>query len=135
MKLLLDINVVLDALLGRAPWAAEAALLLSRVEAGHAEAYVAGHTITTIHYLLAKQLGVKKAATALSDLLRIVSVVPLADADFQQALVPGIDDFEDAVQAAAALQVGASFIVTRNQKDFEGVTVAVRSAGEVVALL
>lgn len=135
MRLLFDINVLLDVILARSPWAAEAAQLLSVVEKGGAEGYVAAHSITTIHYLVAKQKGSKGAGTAITDLLRIVRVVPLGDADFQQALVLGLTDFEDAVQAAAALQVGADYLVTRNTRDFEGVPLPVRTAGEVFALL
>lgn len=135
MKLLLDINVVLDTVLARAPWGREAGLLLSAVEAGRAEGHVAGHTITTIHYLVARARDRRVAATAVTDLLRIVRVVPLADADFQQALVLGLDDFEDAVQAAAALRIGADFLVTRDAKGFRGIPVPLRSAGEVLAIL
>lgn len=135
MRLLVDIDVVLDIVLVRTPWAAEAASLLSAVEAGRAEGYVAGHTITTIHYVVERVKGRSVAANAVTDLLRIVRVVPLGDPDFQQALILGLNDFEDAVQAAAALQVGADFLVTRNARDFRGIPVQVRSAGEVLALL
>lgn len=135
MKLLLDINVVLDVVLGRAPWAREAALLLSAVEAGRAEGHVAGHTVTTLHHLVARARDRRVAATAVTDLLRIARVVPLGDADFQQALVLGLDDFEDAVQAAAALRIGADALVTRDAKGFRGIPVPVRSAGEVLARL
>jgi hypothetical protein len=40
-----------------------------------------------------------------------------------------------AVQVAAALQIGASFLVTRNERDFSGSPIPIRSAGEVLALL
>jgi predicted nucleic acid-binding protein len=135
VKLLLDINIILDVVLARAPWVGEAAPLLSAVEEGRAEGYVAGHTITTIHYIVAKERGRQTAATAVTDLLRIVHVVPLGDADFQQALVLGLSDFEDAVQVAAALKIGADFLVTRNEQDFRGVAVPVRTAGEVLAVI
>lgn len=135
MKVLLDINIVLDVILDREPWVAEAASLLSAVEQRQVQGYVAGHTVTTIHYIVAKEQGARTAATAVTDLLRVVSVVPMDDADFQQALVLGLGDFEDAVQAAAALRIGADCLVTRNAADFAGIPVAVRSAGEVLALL
>lgn len=135
MKLLLDINVVLDVVLARPPWLGEAALLLSAVAEGRAEGHVAGHTITTVHYIVAKEKDRQTAATAVTDLLRIVRVVPLGDRDFHQALVLGLADFEDAVQAAAALSIGADCVVTRNTEDFKGIPVPVRTAGEVLALL
>ncbi len=134
MKLLLDINVILDVVLGREPWLNEASRLLSALEDREAEGYVAAHTITTIHYIVAREKGRQIAAQAVSDVLRVVGVVPITSADFQQALVLGISDFEDAVQAAAALQIGADYLITRNTKDFKASPVEVRTPGEALAL-
>ena len=122
-------------MLGREPWVRDAARLLSAVEDGNAEGHVAAHTITTIHYIVAREKSRQVAARAVTDVLRIVRVVPIAAADFQQALVLGIRDFEDAVQAAAALQIGADYLVTRNTRDFRGAPVEVRTPGEVLAIL
>ena len=135
MKLLIDINIVLDIALGRQPWAGDAALLLAEIVSGRAEGLVAGHTITTIHYIVAKEKGRQTAAAAISDLLRIVIVVPLETADFQQALVLGLNDFEDAVHATAAMKVGADYVVTRNGKDFRAAPVEARTPAEILALL
>ena len=71
--------------------------------------------------MVARAKDARVAATAVTDLLRRVHMVPLGDADFQQALVLGLSDFEDAVQAAAALKIGADYLVTRNAADFEGI--------------
>jgi predicted nucleic acid-binding protein len=135
VKLLLDINIILDVVLAREPWAAEAAVLLSLVENGRADGYIAGHTITTIHYIVAKEKDRQSSAQAISDLLRIVSVVPMDDADFQRALVFALGDFEDAVQTAAALKIGADYLVTRNARDFEGISTPIRTAGEIIPLI
>jgi hypothetical protein len=70
-----------------------------------------------------------------SDLLRLLQVVPLGDADFQQALVLGRGDLEDAVQAAAALKIGADYLITRNERDLRGFSIPIRTAGEIIALL
>ena len=56
-------------------------------------------------------------------------------ADFQQALILGLADFEDAVHAAAALKIGADYLITRNEPDFQGISVPIRSAGEVLPLI
>lgn len=135
MKLLIDINVILDMVLGRKPWSAEAAELLTAVQEGRAEGCVAAHTITTAHYIIAKAQGKQAANRAISDLLRIVEVVPVDQADFHQALVLGLSDFEDAVQAACALKAGADFIVTRDEAGFTDLAIPAQSAGMVVSLL
>jgi hypothetical protein len=57
--------------------------------------------------MLGSRSGHAAAATAGSDLLQLLSVVPLATADFQRALGLALTDFEDGVQAAACLQVNA----------------------------
>jgi hypothetical protein len=46
------------------------------------EGYVAGHTITNVHYVVAKAKDRRVAAMAVTDLLRIVLVVPVEAADF-----------------------------------------------------
>jgi predicted nucleic acid-binding protein len=135
LKLLLDINVILDVVLSRIPWMGEAARLLTAVESGQADGYIAAHTLTTIHYYVAKHRGRVAAISFVTDLLRIVRVVPVGGADFLRALVLGIDDFEDAVQTIAALQIGADYLVTRNARDFNEEFVEIRTPGEVVALL
>lgn len=135
MKLLVDINVVLDVILERQPWAAEAAALLAAVEIGRVEGHVAGHTLTTVYYIVAKEKGRADAGRIVTDLLRILRVVPVESVDFHQALVLGLSDFEDAVQAAAGMKVGATYLVTRNPKDFRGAPLDVRSPGEVLTLL
>ena len=135
MKILLDINVVLDVLLERTEWVEEAAHLLAAAERNQVTAYVAGHTITTAHYVIGRARDKKVAATALSDLLRILEVVPVEKADFTQALVLGFSDFEDAVQTACAMKIGADYLVTRNEKDFKDSPVPILPPGAVLALL
>lgn len=133
--MLFDVNILLDVLLARKPWAADSALLLDAAERGKIVGYVAGHTITTAYYIVARSAGARKAATAITDLLRIVKVVPVEAADFAQALVLGMADFEDAVQAAAAAKIGADYVATRNEKDFKRSPVKARSPSELLTLL
>jgi len=135
ITLLLDTNVVLDVILARAPWDGDAVLLLDAISRGHARGFVAGHAVTTVHYIVQRSKGRAAAATAVNDLLQLVDVVPLALSDFGRALSLGIADYEDAVQAAAYLRIGADTLVTRNARDFTGAPVVTRSAGEVLALL
>lgn len=135
MKILIDVNVVLDVLLARTPWAADSALLLDAAERGKITAYVAGHTITTAYYIVARNSSPRKAAIAVTDLLRIIKVVPVDSADFAQALVLGMTDFEDAVQATAAAKVGADFVATRSEKDYKKSPIKARSPSGLLGLL
>lgn len=135
VKLLIDTNVILDVLLVREPWVGDAVALLEMVERDRVEGYVASHAITTVDYVVTRSRGRAMAATAVSDLLRLLPVIPLETADFQHALVLNLADYEDAVQAAASLKIGADYLVTRNERDFRGAPVSARSPGEVLALV
>lgn len=133
--LLLDTNVVLDVILARAPWDGDSVLLLDSISRGQATGFVAGHAVTTIHYIVQRAKGRGVAATAINDLLQLIDVVPLDRSDFTRALSLGLGDYEDAVQVAAYLRIGADALVTRNARDFKGAPVVTRSAGELLALL
>ena len=135
MKLLLDINVLLDVLLQREPWAESAAHLLTKIERGEASGFVAGHTLTTIHYIVSRARDRHSAAAAISDLLRFLDVVPVEKVDFSQALVLPIDDFEDAVQGAAALKIGVDYVVTRDEAGFRALSIPSVNPGEILSLL
>ena len=75
---------------------------------------VAYHTVANIFY----QYG-KAAVPFLEDsLLPHVRTVSADSPLIIQALQWGMADFEDALQAAAARANGASFIISRNVKDF-----------------
>lgn len=134
-KVLIDTNILLDVILGRSPWSIDAALLMDAASHGACEGFLAGHSVTTVQYIVQRELGRQRAAAAVSGLLTVLRVVGLEHDDFLVALTLGLADFEDAVQVATALKCGADFIATRNVRDFRGVDVPLRSAGEIVAFL
>ena len=135
MLVLVDTNILLDVILDRAPWADDATALLDAIAKQRARGFVASHAITTVYYIVERAKGRTTAVTAVGDLLQVVEVVSLEHADFQRALSLGLSDFEDAVQVAACLRIGGTFLVTRNAKDFKGAPVRTRTPADVLALL
>ena len=135
LKLLVDTNVLLDVILDRKGLKGDAALVLDAIEDGRAEGYVAAHAVTTIHYIVKRANGTQAAATAIADVLSLCEVVPIDAADFHRALAMGLKDFEDAVQVAAALRVGADYLVSRNEKDFKSAPIPVRNPTAISLLL
>ena len=133
--LVLDTNVILDVILARSPWDADAALLLDAIARDQVSGFVAGHAVTTVHYIVQREKGRTAAITAVGDLLQLLDVVALDRTDFQRAVSLGLGDYEDAVQVAAYLRVGADILVTRNAKDYKGAPAVTRLPGEVLALL
>jgi len=119
-RVLFDVNVVLDVLLDRKPYAEASASAWAVVETGAAEGLLAAHAVTTIHYLLRKELGAGKARRTLSAILRVFGVAAVDAAVIQEALELSCPDFEDAVTAGAARLAGCDSIVTRDPKGFRG---------------
>jgi predicted nucleic acid-binding protein len=134
-RILLDTNVVLDVLLDRKPYVDASAAAWAAVETGVLEGMLAAHAVTTIHYLIRKEMGTGKAARAVSAILRVFAVAAVDRTVIQEALqLPGAD-FEDAVTAAAARLAGCECIVTRDPKGFRGSPVRSLTPEAVMPLL
>jgi predicted nucleic acid-binding protein len=113
-RLLLDLNVILDVILDRAPGAEAAAALWAALEGGHGRGLIPAHGVTTIFYLLEKARGPAFARDGVERLLGVFGVAPMNDMVVRRALVFGWPDFEDAVCAAAAEASGCEVLVTRD---------------------
>jgi predicted nucleic acid-binding protein len=135
MRLFLDTNVVLDVLADRKPYASDAALVLSVIESGEAMGFIAAHTATTMFYLLERDLGLRRAKSALADLLKLVEVVAVDHDRLLHAMGMNWRDFEDAVQAACAAKAEVDYFVTRNPSDFSDSHLEIISPAELVATL
>ena len=134
-RILLDTNVVLDVLLDRHPHAEASAAVWMGVETGVSEGFLAAHAVTTIHYLLRKEMGNIKARRIVSAILSVFGVAPVDTAVVQEALQLPLTDFEDAVTAAAARLTGCESIVTRDPKGFRGSPVRALPPEAVIPLL
>ncbi len=117
MRLLIDINVVLDVALKR-PGAPASARLLSLCGRQH-EGWLAWHSVATLAYLIDRQQSAISARDFIRGLLAWADVAHTGKADAMAALDLPMSDFEDALQVAAAMACGAQFIVTRNVRDFK----------------
>jgi predicted nucleic acid-binding protein len=121
-RVLVDTNIVLDVLLDRLPHAAASAGVWKAIENGAAEGYLAAHAVTTIEYIVGRELSRTATRRILSRILRVFRVAAVDHAVIQDALQSRTTDFEDAVSAAAARAAGCGWIVTRDPKGFAGST-------------
>ena len=134
-RLLVDVNVVLDALLVRPPHSDAATKLWTAVEEKRAEGLVPAHGVTTLYYLLGRAKGAASAGRAIGDLLAVFKVASVDQTVLQRALTLAWPDFEDAVCAAAAEAAGCDLIVTRDPAGFKGSPVPTVNAATAWALL
>jgi predicted nucleic acid-binding protein len=135
VKLFFDINVVLDVLTGRTPWAADSAAALSLLDVDGIQGLIAAHTVTTLHYLTFRHLPPRKANAGLLEVLGMFAIASVDEATLLKALTVTAPDYEDAVQAVCAINEGADYFITRNTKDFAGLGLQVLTPAELLALL
>ena len=134
-RILFDTNVVLDVLLDRQPHVEASAAAWAAVETGASEGMIAAHAVTTVHYLLRKEMGHNKARRIVAAILRVFGVATVDGAVLQEALQLPFSDFEDAVTAAAAQLAGCECIVTQDPKGFRGSPVRCLTPEQVSPLL
>ena len=132
---LVDVNVILDALLGRPPQGGAAAGLWAATEQKRLGALVPAHGVTTLFYLVRQGKGTAAARRAVDTVLSVFGVAPVDEAVLRRALSLGWTDFEDAVCAAAAEAAGCDLIVTRDPGGFRGSPVPVVDAVTALSLL
>lgn len=128
MRILLDIDVCLDAASKRDPFAEDSGEVIAWAANHRGSAGVSAHGVAALYYLMRKG-GQSDAAcrTYLRVFLRNAKVIPLGDPEFLHALSSPLQDFEDALQVEAAIRFGADFIVTRNLKHFRKSPVPVKT--------
>lgn len=118
MKVMLDLNVLLDVVQRREPFYAASAAVLSKAVEGPDVSCLPGHALTTLHYIVAKHAGREGADTLVDWVLAHLEIVPQDRSQFVRARNLRFDDFEDAALASAAEAAGCKLILTRNVADF-----------------
>lgn len=114
MIVLVDTNVVFDVIGRRQPHYAASNQVLCLCRRKALAGAVAFHTVANVFY----QYGKAALPFLRTRLLEDFSVHGATSTTILDVLRWGLTDFEDALQAAAARTAGASFIITRNVKDF-----------------
>ena len=117
-RILLDINIVMDLLLARMPFAAEAKVLFQKAIDDEIEVYVTSCSLITLVYFMEKTIGYVTTRAIISNFLQIAKSIDITTADIQKAFNSMvITDTEDAIQMQGAIKAEIEFILTRD-KDF-----------------
>lgn len=120
MVILVDTNVIIDFLLTREPFCADASEIMRKCAAGELKGYVAFHSISNLWYILRKVPEDKRREWLIS-MCGFLSVAGASHEEVVRAIgMKEFRDFEDCLQDRCAKDVGAEYIVTRNVDDFSG---------------
>jgi predicted nucleic acid-binding protein len=118
MTVLIDTNVVLDALLNNTGFIANSKELFDLAEQKRFIGYISASAVTDIFYISQKKLGKKTVREAIRHTLSIYYAASVTDEDIYKALDLTWDDFEDSVQFVVGEGLSVDYIVPRNTQDF-----------------
>ena len=120
MKVLIDTNVILDVLYKREGFYADSLKIWKLCETRKLDGYISALSIPNIVYILRRELDPEKTLEVINNINLVFKIYDLKSDIIMQAAEKKTKDYEDALQMVTAQKLKASFIVTRNIKDFTG---------------
>ena len=119
MRILADTNVIIDYMMLRDTFGADAGKIIEACQEGTVQGAIAAHSVTDIFYILRKEFSLAERRQMLLDLFEIFHVEGIGIHKLKRALQnENFSDFEDCLQTECALSFGADYIVTRDKKGF-----------------
>ena len=119
MSVLIDTNVILDAITGRAPFNENAEKLFLLTAEDKINASITANSVTDIYYLIRKYLhSIDEAKIVLWKLFALFQILDVTGTDCKKALELNMSDYEDALIATCANRNKVDWIISRNTKDF-----------------
>ncbi len=120
MKILVDTNIIIDALTGREPFRETAEQIFLLAANQIEDMYITASSATDIYYLIRKHLhDTDQAKKTMSKLYELFDILDVTSNDCWEALSSRVKDYEDAVISNCANRNKMDYIVTRNIRDYE----------------
>lgn len=132
-RILIDTNICVDVALVRQPYVSNALHLINLAQTGKVDAYVAAHTFDTIYYIIRKKYSIQQRYTLLEEFRSVYKVAPVTEKIIDKALKLKWPDFEDAIHYQTALATRCDAIITRNQVDYQNISIPVLSPAQLLA--
>ena len=120
MVILIDTNIIIDALADREPYATDAKQIMEKCATREITGVLAAHSIPNLFYILRKEFSQEERRYLLKNLCKIFQVSELNEKKIIAALENEMfSDFEDGLQEECAVASMADYLVTRNPSDFK----------------
>ncbi|MCK6482843.1 MAG: PIN domain-containing protein [Phycisphaerae bacterium] len=119
----------------RMPFFIDSSHVWSLAERGRFRSQVSAISLTTVFYIVRKQVSAARAMRILHDIRATTAIVACDEAVIDRAIDAGFRDFEDAVQYFSALAGGADYLVTRNTVHFPHGELPIMTPAEFLAAI
>lgn len=136
MRILVDTNIIIEALTGREPFRESAEQIVLLAANQIADMYITASSATDIYYLVRKHLhNTEQSKNTMSKLYQLFGILDVTAKDCQDALVSDMKDYEDSVISCCAKRNQMDNIVTRNISDYEKSKVKALLPDELIKLV
>jgi predicted nucleic acid-binding protein len=135
MNVLIDTNVALDYFLKRESFAENAKRVFHEIISGDITGCLSSSVVTDVYYCISRRKNTGIARKVVEEVYRYLTILTVGEATIGEALALPMDDFEDAVQAAAAQDFGIDIVVTRDKAGFHNSGMQVYSPEEFLETL
>lgn len=115
-----DTNVLLDVLLAREPFLADAQRIWTLSERQTIHGVVSAASFLNVYYIVRRLASRREAERAIHGMRAIFKIAPVDEHVIDLAMKAQSADFEDAVQLACAIRAKAICVITRDQRHFAG---------------
>lgn len=120
MKILVDTNIIIDALTGREPFREEAEQIFLLAANHVGDMYITASSAADVYYLVRKYLhSTEQAKSIMEKLYELFQILDVTAGDCKDALLTDMIDYEISVISCSAAHNNIDYIVTRNIKDYE----------------
>ena len=119
MKVLLDTNVVLDAIANREPFRLDAQSIINQILDNKLEGYITANSTTDIYYIARKHLSKNDLRNTMRSLFAVFGIVDVYGTDCREALDFPLDDYEDALLVLCRNRAVLDYIITRDKEFLE----------------
>ncbi len=135
MKVLLDLNVVLDVVLNRQPWVDDSQRVWDANQSQTIDGYLAATGLTNLFYIVRRLADRDRACTAVRTCLASFEIIAVDQQTLRNADVQAGADFEDNVCIACAIEAQLDAIVTRDPTGFTQSPVLAMTPAELLKRL
>jgi predicted nucleic acid-binding protein len=104
MKILIDTNVLLDAIAHREPFYRESQKVIDLIIDGKVEGFITANSVTDIYYIAKKHMSDDTLRNTMRSLFAIFSIIDVLGDDCKTALDFPLKDYEDALPLYAAVK-------------------------------
>lgn len=119
IRVLLDTDILLDFLTDRQPFSENAEKIFRLCKEKKINAFIAAHSFINIFYILRKEYSNLERRRLLHLIRQYVNVCSIDKEKIDNSIErKDFLDFEDCVQDECAIAINASYIITRNTKDY-----------------